>query len=316
MYRIKWLSPTWKRIHYDHHQDPNHLEVLFGAPDVDAKAVLAEMPVIRQAIIGRGPNVRSQDAHERKLLAVRKQTQNPLAALAEKRGLPNLRNTVDALPVLISKKNTDLMEKYSVLSKREMESRYEIYMERYIKDIAVESRLTLEIAKTTVFPAAVKYQYQLASTALALRQLDKTPCTTMLDEVNALAEASPGFVWRMAGEGENADGALFDDPNLTINMTVWETIDHLSAFAYRNLTHRGVMRRRREWFVELPAYLALWWVKAGSVPGLREGKEKLELIARLGPTVEAFDFRACAFKGSYPALSVPSRHATIRRRFD
>ncbi len=105
---------------------------------------------------------------------------------AEKRGLPNLRNTVDALPVLISKKNTDLMEKYSVLSKREMESRYEIYMERYIKDIAVESRLTLEIAKTTVFPAAVKYQYQLASTALALRQLDKTPCTTMLDEVNAL----------------------------------------------------------------------------------------------------------------------------------
>jgi len=105
---------------------------------------------------------------------------------AEKRGLPNLRNTVDALPVLISKKNTDLMEKYNVLSKREMESRYEIYMERYVKDIAVESRLTLEIAKTTVFPAAVKYQYQLASTALALRQLDKTPCTTMLDEVNAL----------------------------------------------------------------------------------------------------------------------------------
>lgn len=113
----------------------------------------------------------------------------------------------------------------------------------------------------------------------------------MLDEVNALAEASPGFVWRMAGEGENADGALFDDPNLTINMTVWESIDHLSAFAYRNLTHRGVMRRRREWFVELPAYLALWWVKAGSVPTLREGKEKLELIARLGPTAEAFDFK-------------------------
>ncbi len=105
---------------------------------------------------------------------------------AEKRGLPNLRNTVDALPALISKKNTDLMEKYSILSKREMESRYEIYMERYIKDVAVESRLILEIAKTTIFPAAVKYQYQLASTALALRQLDKTPCTAMLDEVNAL----------------------------------------------------------------------------------------------------------------------------------
>jgi glutamine synthetase len=105
---------------------------------------------------------------------------------AGKRGLPNLRNTTEALPVLISKKNIDLMEKYHVLSQREMESRYEIYLERYIKDVAVESKLTLEIAKTTIFPAAVKYQYQLAATALALRQLEKTPCTTVLDEVNEL----------------------------------------------------------------------------------------------------------------------------------
>ena len=107
---------------------------------------------------------------------------------AEKRGLPNLRNTVEALPALIDKKNTGLMEKYHVLSRREMESRYEIYMERYVKDIAVESRLTLEIAKTSIFPAAVNYQYQLASTALALKQLDKTVCTTMLDEVNVLVK--------------------------------------------------------------------------------------------------------------------------------
>lgn len=113
-----------------------------------------------------------------------------------------------------------------------------------------------------------------------------------LDEVNATAEASPGFVWRMMGEGENADGALFDDPRVTINMTVWETIDHLAAFAYRNLTHRAVMRRRREWFVELPAYLALWWVPAGTVPTLEEGKARLDAIARLGPTAEAFDFKS------------------------
>lgn len=113
----------------------------------------------------------------------------------------------------------------------------------------------------------------------------------MLDVVNAAAEAAPGFVWRMVGEGENADGALFDDPNITINMTVWETIDHLAAFAYRNLTHRSVMRRKREWFVELPAYLALWWIPGGTVPTLSEGKRRLELIGRLGPTAEAFDFR-------------------------
>lgn len=112
-----------------------------------------------------------------------------------------------------------------------------------------------------------------------------------LDEVNALAEGSPGFVWRMIGEGENADGALFGDPDVTINMTVWETLDHLAAFAYRNITHRAVMRRRRDWFVELPAYLAIWWIPAGSTPSLREGRARLDLIERLGPTAEAFDFK-------------------------
>lgn len=106
-----------------------------------------------------------------------------------------------------------------------------------------------------------------------------------LDEVNALAEAAPGFVWRMKGEGDS------DDPTLTINITVWESVDALAAFAYRNHTHRAVLRRRAEWFVPMPAYLALWWVKPGHVPSLGEGMGKLDLIGRLGPTAEAFDFR-------------------------
>lgn len=106
-----------------------------------------------------------------------------------------------------------------------------------------------------------------------------------LDEVNALAEAAPGFVWRMIGEGDSDDAAL------TINMTVWESIEQLAAFAYRNLTHRSVMRRRKDWFVEMPAYLALWWIEAGRVPALAEGMAKLELIGRAGPTAEAFDFK-------------------------
>ena len=105
---------------------------------------------------------------------------------AKKRGLPNMRNAADALPALISRKNIELVEKYNVLSRREMESRCEIYTERYIKDVAVEGRLALEIAKTTIFPAAVKYQHQLATTALALKQLGKVPCTTVLDELDGL----------------------------------------------------------------------------------------------------------------------------------
>jgi heme-degrading monooxygenase HmoA len=106
-----------------------------------------------------------------------------------------------------------------------------------------------------------------------------------LDEVNALADAAPGFLWRMTGEGEN------DDPQTTVNMTVWATIDALAAFAYRNATHRRVMRRRKDWFIEMPAYLALWWMPAGAVPTLSEGQAKLELIGRLGPTQDAFDFK-------------------------
>jgi glutamine synthetase len=89
------------------------------------------------------------------------------------------------------------MEKYNVLSPREMESRYEIYVERYVKDVAVEGRLTQEIAKTTIFPAAVKYQYQLASTTLALKQLGKAPCTTVLDEVNELVQDLQGAIQRL-----------------------------------------------------------------------------------------------------------------------
>jgi hypothetical protein len=106
-----------------------------------------------------------------------------------------------------------------------------------------------------------------------------------LDEVNALAEAAPGFIWRMPGEGQN------EDPQITTNITVWDGIDALSAFAYRNLTHRTIMRRRKEWFIDLPSYLALWWLPAGTTPTLSEGREKLDLVARLGPTQNAFDFK-------------------------
>ena len=74
-----------------------------------------------------------------------------------------------------------------------------------------------------------------------------------LDHVNALAEASPGFVWRLTGEGNNAtDIKPFPTiRSMAINMSVWESVDALAAFVYRNMDHRGVMRRRREWFEEM-----------------------------------------------------------------
>lgn len=123
-----------------------------------------------------------------------------------------------------------------------------------------------------------------------------------LDPVNALAEASPGFVWRLTGDGNDAtDLQIFDDPAVIPNMSVWEDLDSLAAFVYRNNDHLTIMRRRREWFSHMKVYMALWWVPAGHRPTLREAREKLELIERLGPTPDAF-----TFKSPFPAPDATS----------
>lgn len=106
-----------------------------------------------------------------------------------------------------------------------------------------------------------------------------------LDRVNALAETSPGFVWRFTGDGNNAlDLQPFDDPNAAINMSVRESVDALAAFVYRSMDHRGVMRRRREWFEEMSVYVTLGWVPAGARPTVAEAKERLALLEARGPS--------------------------------
>ena len=113
-----------------------------------------------------------------------------------------------------------------------------------------------------------------------------------LDRINALAEASPGFVWRLTGEGDNAtDIHAWDDPMRLLNMSVWTDLASLGAYVYRS-GHIEVMRRRREFF-ETPteAFLALWWIPAGHVPTVTEALERLDCLRRLGPTPRAFTFR-------------------------
>ena len=112
-----------------------------------------------------------------------------------------------------------------------------------------------------------------------------------LDRVNALAEAAPGFVWRLVGEGNNAlEIRAFDNPNTAINLSVWSDLDSLTNFVYRNEGHREIMRRRREWFDRMEFYLALWWVPAGHRPTVVEGKQRLEALSRVGPSSHAFLF--------------------------
>ena len=93
---------------------------------------------------------------------------------AKKRGLPNLKATPEALDVLVSPKNIALFEKYGVLSEREMRSRYEIYMERYCKDINAEANSAVQIAKTMILPAGYRYQGALVDTAYKLKSLGQS----------------------------------------------------------------------------------------------------------------------------------------------
>lgn len=109
-------------------------------------------------------------------------------AEAERRGLPNLRNTLDALPALTDPVNVAVLGKYGVLSEREVSSRYDIWLERYCLDVNTEAMLALEIAKTKILPAALTYQAQLASLALHLKGLDKAPSTRLLDQVLGLTD--------------------------------------------------------------------------------------------------------------------------------
>lgn len=117
--------------------------------------------------------------------------------------------------------------------------------------------------------------------------------TAQVDAVNALAESSPGFVWRLVdldAEGISAS-EVFSDPLIIVNMSVWESVDALRDYVYRH-RHGQVFRDRKQWFDDLDGPgLAMWWIPAGERPTLVDAKRRLERLAQQGPTAEAFTFR-------------------------
>ena len=121
-----------------------------------------------------------------------------------------------------------------------------------------------------------------------------------LDELNALAERSDGFVWRMQGEeGNNTYLRPYDDERIIVNMSVWESIESLRAYVY-NSTHAELLKQRREWFEKFEsAMLALWWIPAGHIPTVDEAKQRLASLDADGPTRFAFTFRT-----AFPPLEV------------
>jgi hypothetical protein len=121
-----------------------------------------------------------------------------------------------------------------------------------------------------------------------------------LDRINALADAAPGFVWRLQTEEGDATALRPMGENVLVNISVWQDVESLNKFVYGS-AHVEIMRRRKEWFERMSeAYVVLWWVQTGHRPTESEAVAKLDLLRTHGPTKDAFTFRQ-----SFPAPDAP-----------
>jgi hypothetical protein len=121
-----------------------------------------------------------------------------------------------------------------------------------------------------------------------------------LEPINALADVSSGFVWRLqTEEGDATSVRAFGDDRLIVNMSVWSSLEALRDFVFRS-AHADVLRRRKGWFEPMPElFTAMWWILVDTIPTIGEAEERLEHLRRRGPTPRAFTFRE-----PFPAPSV------------
>ncbi|NJN86443.1 MAG: DUF3291 domain-containing protein [Leptolyngbyaceae cyanobacterium SL_7_1] len=112
-----------------------------------------------------------------------------------------------------------------------------------------------------------------------------------LDQVNAIADQSPGFVWRLQTSSGNAtDIQAYADPRMLVNLSVWRSIEQLQHYVYKSL-HGDFFVRRRQWFEKYQGeHFAMWWVPPDHRPTVEEGKAKLEYLELHGESPDAFTF--------------------------
>ena len=141
------------------------------------------------------------------------------------------------------------------------------------------------------------YEIAQLNVGRAVSALDAPPMADFmarLDEINALADQSPGFVWRLQGDsGNNTDYKVDDgDPLFIVNLSVWATLEDLHAFTYRS-EHRTVFARRYEWFERRNGpNVVIWWQPAGVIPDVGDALRRLGRLETDGPTPEAFTFKS------------------------
>lgn len=113
-----------------------------------------------------------------------------------------------------------------------------------------------------------------------------------LDEMNTLAEQSPGFVWRLVDDesGDATSIQAFENPNMIVNMSVWQDIASLKHYVYQTV-HVEMLKDKKLWFEKMAeSHQVLWWVPKGHTPTIEEGKQRLQLIQQNGASAEAFNF--------------------------
>lgn len=196
------------------------LEAMDGDLDTNVLSVLSEIVQEVHPVIFNG-NGYSEEWHQE----------------AEKRGLPNLRTTVDALPALTAAESIEVFGKFGVLSEAELASREEIALELYVKTVTMEAEMMLRMGRTMIFPAAIRYQRELASTAADLKAVGYTFDTITLDKVTALVKAlQDGLNDLEAALAHEAEGGTLDhaaylkDTVLPIMNTVRGVADELEGF--------------------------------------------------------------------------------------
>jgi len=119
--------------------------------------------------------------------------------------------------------------------------------------------------------------------------------TGRIEVINALADRSPGFIWRLVDDDET-DGALSlrmegEGDYTLVNMSIWASIENLFGFIYKT-AHAKVMQGKEDWFNPMRKnHMVLWWIEDGHIPSLDEAKAKLDMIRANGPSPEAFDFQ-------------------------
>lgn len=138
--------------------------------------------------------------------------------------------------------------------------------------------------------------YQLAQINIAMMRAALTDpimadFVAQLHQINAVADASPGFVWRLQTEAGDATSVrAYEDERILVNLSIWESLEALRDYVYRS-QHGVAMRDRRRWFEKSDQpTVALWWIKAGEIPTVEEARIRLEHLREHGSTPDAFSF--------------------------